>query len=439
MRGLRKVLTPFAPDQSGAESVLYELGGIIVILDAGGCAGNICGFDEPRWSSRKSAVFSAGLRDMDAVMGRDRLLVKKICRCAEKIDARFIAVIGTPVPAVIGTDLSAVKRMIEAQLSLPVLTMATDGMHLYDRGVKMAYMALLKELDRRGMLEEPGNSDQKPDGAAGHVNQNPDGAARDMERQPDGAARDMERQPDGAVGCMERQPGGAAGHMEPAAFPAERRAGRAGVFGVTPLDLPDGQCAELIRLALQAEGYGEVILYGDGAALEDYRRAGENDVNIAASPDGLEAVHFLNQRFGTPVEVRFPGALRMLERAERERPDHEKADRNRTDCERPERQGKSCTLIVQSQILGCSLREALIKQEPGQRIVVASWFEMDQELMQPGDVRLREEDDFTHLVQMLEPDRMIADRVMERLIPGYEGTFVHLPQFAVSGKGEAAV
>ena len=31
MRGLRKYLTPFAPDQSGAVSVLYELGGIIVM------------------------------------------------------------------------------------------------------------------------------------------------------------------------------------------------------------------------------------------------------------------------------------------------------------------------------------------------------------------------------------------------------------------------
>ena len=27
MKGLRKYLTPFAPDQSGAVSVLYELGG----------------------------------------------------------------------------------------------------------------------------------------------------------------------------------------------------------------------------------------------------------------------------------------------------------------------------------------------------------------------------------------------------------------------------
>ena len=46
MRGLRKYLTPFAPDQSGAVSVFYEFDGIIVICDAGGCTGNICGFDE---------------------------------------------------------------------------------------------------------------------------------------------------------------------------------------------------------------------------------------------------------------------------------------------------------------------------------------------------------------------------------------------------------
>ena len=36
VRGLWKGLTPFAPDQSGAASVFYELGGILVICDAGG-------------------------------------------------------------------------------------------------------------------------------------------------------------------------------------------------------------------------------------------------------------------------------------------------------------------------------------------------------------------------------------------------------------------
>ena len=42
MRGLYRYLSPFSPDQSGAVSVLYELGGLIVVLDAGGCAGNVC-------------------------------------------------------------------------------------------------------------------------------------------------------------------------------------------------------------------------------------------------------------------------------------------------------------------------------------------------------------------------------------------------------------
>ena len=66
MKGLWKYISPFAPDDSGAAAVLYGLNGIVVICDAGGCAGNICGFDEPRWfSGKKSAVFSAGLRDMD--------------------------------------------------------------------------------------------------------------------------------------------------------------------------------------------------------------------------------------------------------------------------------------------------------------------------------------------------------------------------------------
>ena len=36
MKGLRKYISPFAPDQSGAAAVLCELGGLVIILDAGG-------------------------------------------------------------------------------------------------------------------------------------------------------------------------------------------------------------------------------------------------------------------------------------------------------------------------------------------------------------------------------------------------------------------
>ena len=144
MRGLRKYLTPFAPDQSGAVSVLFELGGIVVICDAGGCTGNVCGFDEPRWFEQKSAIFSAGLRDMDAILGRDDRLVAKLADVVQKIDATFVAVIGTPVPAVIATDYLALKRMSEKKIKLPILTVDTDGMELYDKGEEKAFLELFK-------------------------------------------------------------------------------------------------------------------------------------------------------------------------------------------------------------------------------------------------------------------------------------------------------
>lgn len=57
MKNLLKLLSPFAPDQSGASAVLYELGGLMVICDAGGCAGNVCGFDEPKVVYQKERSF----------------------------------------------------------------------------------------------------------------------------------------------------------------------------------------------------------------------------------------------------------------------------------------------------------------------------------------------------------------------------------------------
>ncbi len=144
MKKMLKYISPLAPDNSGAVGVLYELGGLIVICDAGGCAGNVCGFDEPRWTTGKSALFSAGLRDMDAILGRDDRLVQKLFKAADQIKAEFTAIIGTPVPAVIATDYKALKRMSEKKTDLPCITVDTTGTDLYDKGEEKAYLELFK-------------------------------------------------------------------------------------------------------------------------------------------------------------------------------------------------------------------------------------------------------------------------------------------------------
>lgn len=145
MKKLLKHISPLAPDDSGACSVLYELGGITVICDAGGCAGNVCGFDEPRWFEKKSALFSAGLRDMDAILGRDDRLVEKLAKVCEQVSAQFTAIVGTPVPAVIATDYKALKRMSEKKTGLPCITVEADGTKLYDKGEEEAYLRLFEE------------------------------------------------------------------------------------------------------------------------------------------------------------------------------------------------------------------------------------------------------------------------------------------------------
>lgn len=346
MRGLRKYLTPFAPDQSGAVSVLYELGGIIVICDAGGCTGNVCGFDEPRWFERKSAVFSAGLRDMDAILGRDDRLVAKLVDAAEKVEAGFAAVIGTPVPAVIGTDYQALKRMCEKKTDLPVLAVNTDGMELYDGGERKAYLELFKVFAREKLPVE---------------------------------------------------------------------AGRVGILGMTPQDVSDLKAADKIREKFKSQGH-QAVCYGMGDGLDEVKKASSVEKNIVVSPAALECARYLEKTFGTPYEVGYPLVEELV-------PDMEYA-------------GKK-VLIVQQQVMAGSIRAELRKRGGDGKITVASWFSMEKDLLEEGDVSLKDEDDYMELVKNGGYDVIFADPCMKRMTNvtnGFSGMFLDAVHFAVSGK-----
>ena len=246
VRGLWKGLTPFAPDQSGAASVFYELGGILVICDAGGCTGNVCGFDEPRWFGERSAIFSAGLRDMDAILGRDDRLVAKLTDAAEKIDANFAAVIGTPVPAVIATDYRALQRMCEKKTNLPILTVDTNGMELYDVGEEKAWLTLFKTF----------------------------------------AGKDV------------------ASHKEASEEDDSSKKMKIGVLGLTPHDVSDLNIEEKFRKSENENTH--YICYGMRAGIDKVKTAGSADKNLVVAPAALETAKYLEKKFGTPYEVGYP-------------------------------------------------------------------------------------------------------------------------------------
>ena len=371
MKGLRIRIPPFAPDQSGAAAVFCELGGLTVILDAGGCAGNICGFDEPRWFDSRSAIFSAGLRDMDAILGRDDRLVEKVVSAAEKIGGSHVAVIGTPVPAVIATDYKAIGRMIRKKTGLPAITVETDGTRLYDRGASLAWKRLFETFTDKTL-----------------------------------SVPETDR-----IGLLGASP------LEFGGNPVTKEALTASVDSLFSwMEMPAGQ--DGIRKDIPDRTW---IMYGFGHGIPWVQEAGRKACNIVLSPAGLETARELERSFGTPWIMACPPDL----------VEEWKEWTDREDSFRSLRHKK--ILIVHQQALANTLRCQVLSQVEAD-VTVGSWFMMDQDHMETGDLQFKEEGDWIRHISSTAYDVIVADPLFRRALPAYEGSWINLPHFAVSGK-----
>lgn len=345
MKKLYRFLSPFAPDQSGACGVFYELGGITVICDAGGCTGNICGFDEPRWLLKRSAVFSAGLRDMDAVMGRDDKLIEKLSSARSVINADFAVMIGTPVPAVIATDMRALKKMAEKRLNIPCICIECSGTHYYDKGEEKAWYTLFDEFAKESTVTVKG---------------------------------------------------------------------RTGIIGATPLETGHSLGTGLKALA-ESRGITDAVIYSMGTTLDDIRKASGCERNIAVSLQGIRAAKLLEKRFGIPYTVRYPflsdDILNIAGTIRRK------------------------TLVIHPQVAANEIRRNAAVPEA---VTCATWFSFDESFAEKRDFRISDEDDFSDRIKTGDYSTIIADGDMERLArsAGFEGEFIDLPHFAVSGQGD---
>ncbi len=141
-------LPPFSPDYSGVCSAIFDLNCIAVIHDASGCTGNYTGYDEPRWYGSRSAIFCSGLREIDAVLGDDEKMIQKVLRAAESLRPDFIALIGSPVPMVIGTDLKGIAADVELRTKIPCIGFDTTGTGYFPEGLAGACTALAGRFTR---------------------------------------------------------------------------------------------------------------------------------------------------------------------------------------------------------------------------------------------------------------------------------------------------
>ncbi len=150
MSQLSRYLPPFSSDYSGICSSLFDLDGMVVIHDAHCCSMNYINMDEPRWYGNKRPIFSSGLREIDAIMGDDDKLIRKITKAYNELHPGFIAILGSPVPTIVGADMEGIAQELENELDVPVFGFSSTGLRYYNRGISDTMIKLTKRYARKG-------------------------------------------------------------------------------------------------------------------------------------------------------------------------------------------------------------------------------------------------------------------------------------------------
>ena len=157
MKQTSRIISTYSADTFGVCSALFELGGMIVMHDASGCNSTYTTHDEPRWFDMDSMVYISALTEMEAIMGDDEKLISDIVSAAEELKPKFIAIVGTPIPTMVGFDFQAVANLVEDRTGIPAFGFATTGMNTYVQGVSMALEILARHFvqDTKKKTEHP--------------------------------------------------------------------------------------------------------------------------------------------------------------------------------------------------------------------------------------------------------------------------------------------
>ena len=155
MKVVSSVISIHSSDTAGVCSSLYELGGMTVVHDASGCNSTYATHDEPRWYDHASRTYISALTEADMILGNDERFIDNVVKAAKEFPGcRFIAICGSPLPMMVGTDFDALGAEIEARTHIPVLALHTNGIKSYLSGVNQALCAFAERFCCRDLAKD---------------------------------------------------------------------------------------------------------------------------------------------------------------------------------------------------------------------------------------------------------------------------------------------
>ena len=329
MKQIASRISIYSADAFGVCSALYELGGLCVMHDASGCNSTYNTHDEPRWYDFDSMVYISGLSEMEAIMGDDQKFIDDIVYTAKELSPNFIAMAGTPIPTMIGTDFKAIANIIEKETNIPTFGFDTTGMHSYVSGAYKAFEALAKRFLKRNDKES-------------------------------------------------RE--------------AKNTIIKVNILGATPLDFSINKSVEAMVDLLKENNFEVISTWAMGSSLEYIKNAGDADVNLVVSYSGMGAAKYMYENLNIPYVIGTPFGKEFANKVIEDLKEVKSTKENKVSYDNRKIDKDAEITIVGESIMSESLAYAISK-EKNKTVNVISSLETDEKLLLEGDKIAMFEDD----------------------------------------------
>lgn len=379
MKQIASRISIYSADAFGVCSALYELGGLCVMHDASGCNSTYNTHDEPRWYDFDSMVYISGLSEMEAIMGDDQKFIDDIVYTVKELNPNFIAMAGTPIPTMIGTDFKAIANIIEKETNIPTFGFDTTGMHSYVSGAYKAFEALAKRFLKRNDKESRAEQKESVD-KEGREHQN--------------------------------------------------SRIKVNILGVTPLDFSINKSVEAMVDLLKENNFEVISTWAMGSSLEYIKNAGDADVNLVVSYSGIGAAKYMYENLNIPYVVGTPFGKEFAKKVIEDLKEVKSTKENKISYDNRKIDKDAEITIVGESIMSESLAYAITK-EKNKTVNVISSLETDEKLLLEGDKIAMFEDDIEKCLK--NSKTIIADPLYRPICP-IDSTFISLPHEAFSGR-----
>ena len=379
MKQIASRISIYSADAFGVCSALYELGGLCVMHDASGCNSTYNTHDEPRWYDFDSMVYISGLSEMEAIMGDDQKFIDDIVYTAKELSPNFIAMAGTPIPTMIGTDFKAIANIIEKETNIPTFGFDTTGMHSYVSGAYKAFEALAKRFLKGNDKESRGEKKESIDKESREV---------------------------------------------------KNTIIKVNILGATPLDFSINKSVEAMVDLLKENNFEVISIWAMGSSLEYIKNAGDADVNLVVSYSGMGAAKYMYENLNIPYVIGTPFGKEFANKVIEDLKEVKSTKENKISYDNRKIDKDAEITIVGESIMSESLAYAISK-EKNKTVNVISSLETDEKLLLEGDKIAIFEDDIEKCLK--NSKTIIADPLFRPICP-LDSNFISLPHEAFSGR-----